>query len=91
MKVLRRLLLVTGVSSLALWVLIGIYLRATNRWGAFGIAPLLLPQFLIAAVVAGLGVVVCIWRWRRDHRLDLPMSVVALIHGAIFYYASTHG
>lgn len=91
MTVLRRLLLIVGFGSLAVWMAIGIYLRVTNRWGAFGIAPLLLPLFLIAASVAGLGAVVCVWNWRRDHRIDLPMSLVALVHGAIFYYASTHG
>lgn len=89
MTVLRRLLLIVGVSSLAAWMAIGLYMRATNKWGAFAIAPFLLPLFVIAAAVAGLGALVCVWSWRR-HRIDLPMSLVALVHGAIFYYASTH-
>ena len=88
MTVLRRLLLIVGVISLAAWMAIGVYLRATNRWGAFAVAPFLLPLFLIAASVAGLGAVVCVWSWRQ-RRVDLPMSLVALVHGAIIYYAST--
>jgi hypothetical protein len=89
MTVLRRLLLIVGLSSMAAWIAIGIYLRATNRWGAFAVAPFLLPLFLIAASVAGLGAIVCAWSWRQ-HRIDLPMSLVALVHGAIIYYAGTH-
>ena len=89
MTILRRLLLIVGLSSLAAWIAIGIYVRVTNRWGTFAIAPFLLPLFLIAAVVAGLGALVCAWSWRH-HQMDLPMSLVALIHGAIIYYASTH-
>ena len=90
MTVFRRLLLIVGFSSLGVWIAIGIYLRATNRWGAFAVAPLLLPLFLIAASVGGLGLVMCAWTWRREHRIDLPMSLMALVHGAILYYASTH-
>jgi hypothetical protein len=89
MLVLRRILLVVGSGSLAVWIAIGIYMSATNRWGAFAVAFLMLPLFLIAAVVAGLGTVVCVWNWRHD-RLDVPMSFLALVHGAIIYYASTH-
>ena len=89
MPVLRRLLLIVGVSSLAAWMAIGSYMRATNSWGAFALAPFLLPLFMVAAAVAGLGAVVCLWSWRQ-HRVDLPMSLIALVHGAIFYYASTH-
>ena len=89
MIVLRRFLLVVGFVSLTAWIAIGLYLRATNRWGAFGVAPLLLPLFLIAALVAGLGAMVCAWSWRQ-RRIDVPMSLVALIHGAILWYAGTH-
>jgi hypothetical protein len=89
MTVLRWLLLILGVSSLAAWIAIGVYLRATNRWGAFAVAPFFLPLFVIAASVAGLGALVCVWSWRQ-RRIDLPMSLVALVHGAIIYYASTH-
>jgi Ni/Fe-hydrogenase subunit HybB-like protein len=90
MTVFRRLLLIVGFSSLGVWIAIWIYLGTTNRWGAFGVAPLLLPLFLIAALVAGLGLVMCAWTWRREHRIDLLMSLIAFVHGAIFYYASTH-
>ena len=87
MNVLRRLLLIVGIGSLATWIAIGIYLRATNRWGAFAVAPLMLPLFLIAALVAALGAGVCVWSWRQK-RIDVPMTIVALVHGAIIYYAS---
>jgi hypothetical protein len=89
MTVLRRLLIVVGTSSLVAWLGIGIYVRVTNGWGTFAVAPLLLPLFLIAASVAALGAVVCAWGWRQ-HRIDLPMSLLALVHGAIIYFASTH-
>ena len=89
MIVLRRFLLVVGFISLTAWIAIGLYLRATNRWGAFAVAPLLLPLFLIAASVAGLGATVCVWSWRQ-RRIDVPMTLVALVHGAILWYASTH-
>ena len=89
MIVLRRLLLVVGFISLTAWLAIGLYLRATNRWGSFAVAPLLLPLFLIAALVAVLGVIVCAWSWRQ-RRIDVPMSFVALAHCAILWYASTH-
>lgn len=89
MNLIRRLLLIAGVGSLAVWVAILIYLRATNQWGAFAVAPLFLPLFLIAAAVAGLGALVCLWSWRQK-RIDVPMTIIALVHGAIIYYASTH-
>ena len=89
MIVLRRFLLVVGFFSLAAWLAIGLYLRATNRWGAFGVAPLLLPLFLIAASVAVLGVIVCAWSWRQ-RRIDVPTSLVVLTHGAILWYAGIH-
>jgi hypothetical protein len=89
MTILRRLLLIVGAGSVAAWIAIGLYMRATNSWGAFAVAPFLLPLFLIAASVAALGAVVCVWSWRQ-HRIDLPMSLVPFVHGAIIYYASTH-
>ena len=89
MIVLRRFLLVVGFVSLTAWIAIGLYLRATNRWGAFAVAPLLLPLFLIAASVAGLGAMVCAWSWRQ-RRIDVPMTLLALVHGAILWYASSH-
>ena len=88
MNVLRRILLTVGIASLAAWIAIGIYLRATNQWGAFAVAPLLLPLFLVASSVAGLGAVVCAWSWRQK-RIDMPMTLIALVHAAIIYYAST--
>jgi hypothetical protein len=87
MNNLRRFLLIVGFSSMAVWVAIGAYLRATNRWGAFAVAPFLLPLFVVAASVAALGAVVCIWSWRQ-RRIDAPMSLVTFVHGAIIYYAS---
>lgn len=89
MTVLRRLLLVLGLVSIAAWIVIFVYLRVTNKWGAFAVAPFYLPLFVIAAIVAGPGAVVCAWSWRRRRR-DLPMMLLALVHGAILYYASTH-
>jgi hypothetical protein len=89
MSVLRRFLLVVGFISLTAWLAIGLYLRATNTWGSFAVAPLLLPLFLIAASVAALGVIVCAWSWRQ-RRIDVPMSLVVLVHGALLWYASTH-
>jgi len=89
MIILRRFLLVVGFLSLTVWIAIGLYLRATNRWGSFAVAPLLLPLFLIAALVAGLGAMVCVWSWRQ-RRIDVPMSLIALVHGAILWYAGTH-
>ena len=89
MIILRRFLLVVGFLSLTVWIAIGLYLRATNRWGSFAVAPLLLPLFLIAALVAGLGAVVCVWSWRQ-RRIDVPMSLIALVHGSILWYAGTH-
>ena len=87
MIILRRVLLIVGFSSMAVWIAIGVYLRATNQWGAFAVAYLALPLFLIAAAEAAVGAVVCVWSWRQ-RRIDVPMSLVTFVHGYIIYYAS---
>ncbi len=89
MKQLRRFVLIAGVASLAARIAIRVYLEATNKWGAFVVAPLMLPLYLLAAVVAGLGAIVCVWSWRQ-RRIDVPTCLVVVVHGAILYYAATH-
>ena len=88
MKRGRKLLLIAGWAALAGWVALGSYVRVTNRWGVFAVAPLLLPMFVLSAVVSGLGIVVCLATLRHG-RWDVPVAMVAVVHGVIVWYAAT--
>lgn len=85
----RIILLSAGVVTLGCWVSLIGYVLGTNRWGAFAVAPALLPLFVASAVIAVLGA--AMWAHGVRHgRRDLPLFLVAAAHGAIVFYASTH-
>jgi hypothetical protein len=85
----RKLLLAAGWVGLVAWIGLAGYVRVTSRWGVFAVAPLLLPMLLLSAGITVLGIVVCLVTLRHS-RWDLPVAVIAAMHGAIVWYAATH-
>ena len=84
----RRLFLVVSWCALALWAGLYAYVIGTNRWGVFAIAPALLPMLACSAALALLGGVMSLARMRHG-RADTSLIVVAVLHGAIVWYAAT--
>jgi len=82
-------LLAAGWVGLAVWIGLAGYVRGTNRWGVFALAPLLLPMLLLSAGITVLGIVVCLVTLRQS-RWDVPVAVIAAMHGAIVLHAATH-
>ena len=90
MKGLRLLLIVVGIAAPALWIAIIWYVRVhTNRWGAFGVAPLFLPLFIANVLVAVAGAVVYLANVRQ-RRWDIPLGAVAVVNAGILWWAATH-
>jgi CHASE2 domain-containing sensor protein len=85
----RKLLLTAGWIALAAWVGLLGYVRVTNRWGVFAVAPLLLPMLLLSTGITVLGIGVCLATLRHN-RWDAPVALLAAMHGVIIWYAATH-
>ena len=84
---LRSAVVYVGLVALGGWVLLLAYIRITDRWGVFAVAPALLPLLAASlAVVAG-GAPLWILRARRGN-WDPPLLLTLAVHGAILVYAS---
>jgi hypothetical protein len=85
---LRNALVYLGLFALGGWVLLLGYIRITDRWGVFAVAPALLPLLLTSTVVLAAGAPLWIRRARRG-TWDPPLLLTLAAHGAILVYASS--
>jgi hypothetical protein len=85
---LRSALYYLGLVALGGWVLLLAYIRVTDGWGVFAVAPALLPLLGASAVVLAVGAPLWILRARRG-TWDPPLLLTLAAHGAILVYASS--
>ena len=86
---IRLLVLILGCSAPALWLAIILYVKFTDGWGAFGVAPLFLPLFATNAAVAALGGFVYLANASKRPR-DFPLAAVIGVNCIVLWYAATH-
>jgi hypothetical protein len=74
MRKLRSIAITLAILSIAFWMILGIYFVITNHWGAFAIAPLLIPLFFLTLIADLACIVVLVYglmRWYFDRLMAL--------------------